>query len=119
MYSWTLLARDVSATPYLMGVTDDLAEAQRLCEPHLESRQAFLGYVEAVRPAMTVHSLDTCYVRTGDAWLGRLGSRGRVGWRERAGVRGYAVLKRLVFGHLGGNRPHETPCVILRGPIAR
>jgi hypothetical protein len=107
MYSWTLLARDVSATPYLIGVTDDLVEAQRLCEPHLESRRAFLGYVEVVRPAMTVDSLDACYVRTGHAWLGRLGSRGRVGWRERTEVRAHLESKRPAFGYLGRNRPHD------------
>ncbi len=117
MYSWTLLARDVSATPYLMGVTDDLAKAQRLCEPHLESRRAFLGYVEAVQPAITVHSLDASYVRTGRAWLGRLESRGRVGWREQAGrariprgkrpVPGYLEEKPPGRGYLDRNRPHD------------
>jgi hypothetical protein len=83
MYCWTLLSRDICATPYLMGVTDDLATAQKLCEPHLESRRAFLGYIEAVRPAMTVHGLDSCYVPTGPSWLGRLLDSTGVGWRER------------------------------------
>jgi len=87
MYCWTLLSRDISATPFLMGVTDDLAKAQKLCEPHLESRRAFLGYIQAVRPAMTTQGLDSCYVPVGPAWLGRLGrlrGRRRVGWREQA-----------------------------------
>jgi hypothetical protein len=82
MYCWTLLSRDISATPYLMGVTDDLAKAQKLCEPHLESRRAFLGYIQAVRPAMTAHGLDSCYVPIGPAWLGRLGDSHGVGWRK-------------------------------------
>jgi hypothetical protein len=83
MYCWTLLSRDISATPYLMGVTDDLAKARKLCEPHLESRRAFLGYIQAVRPAMTAHGLDSCYVPVGPAWLGRLMASDAVGWRER------------------------------------
>jgi hypothetical protein len=29
MYCWTLLSRDIAATPYLMGVTDDLARGDR------------------------------------------------------------------------------------------
>jgi hypothetical protein len=118
MYSWTLLARDISATPYLMGVTDSLAEAQRLCEPHLESRRAFLGYVEAVRPAMTVAGLDACYVRTGHAWVGRLGSAARVSWRARTGTRGYFGSKRPVSRYLGRHRPHGTALVLTRNIVA-
>jgi hypothetical protein len=83
MYCWTLLSRDISATPYLMGVTDDLAKARKLCEPHLESRRAFLGYIQAVRPAMTAHGLDSRYVPVGPAWLGRLRDSDEVGWREQ------------------------------------
>jgi hypothetical protein len=83
MYCWTLLSRDISATPHLMGVTDDLAKAQKLCEPHLESRGAFLGFIQTVQPAMTAHGLDMCYVPTGPAWLGRLGRSRGVGWLER------------------------------------
>jgi hypothetical protein len=83
MYCWTLLSRDISATPFLMGVTDDLAKARELCEPYLESRRAFLGFIQAVRPAMTAHGLDTCYVPTGAAWLGRLRHSRRVGWQAR------------------------------------
>ena len=88
MYCWTLLSRDISATPFLMGVTDDLARAQKLCEPHLESRRAFLGFIQAVRPAMSAPGLDTCYVPTGAAWLGRLRHNRRVGWRARHLLRG-------------------------------
>jgi hypothetical protein len=85
MYCWTLLSRDISETPYLMGVTDDLARAQRLSEPHLISGRAFLALIEAVRTAMTVYSLDTCYVRTGRFWLGRGTAHGGVRWDERDG----------------------------------
>jgi hypothetical protein len=83
MYCWTLLSRNISATPYLMGVTDDLAKARKLCEPHLVSRRAFLGYIQAVRPAVTARGLDSCYVPVGPAWLGRLRDRNGVGWREQ------------------------------------
>ncbi len=85
MYCWTLLCRDISVAPFLMGVTDDLAKAQKLCEPHLRARQALLGYVEAVRPGITAHGMDSCYVRTGPAWYGRLKDRGGVGWWELEG----------------------------------
>jgi hypothetical protein len=83
VYCWTLLTRDIAETPFLLGVTDELARAQRLTEPHLISGRAVLSYIEAVRPAMTVHSLDTCYVRTGRVWVGRRTARGRVSWQER------------------------------------
>jgi hypothetical protein len=83
MYCWTLLSRDISATPYLMGVTDDLDMARKLCEPHLVARRAFLGYIQAVRPAMTAHGLDSCYVPVGRAWLGRARDSDGVGWREQ------------------------------------
>lgn len=84
MYCWTLLSPEISATPRLMGVTDDLAKAQKLCEPHLRSRRAFLGFIQAVQPAMTAHGLDMCYVPTGAAWLGRIRRSRRVGWLERS-----------------------------------
>jgi hypothetical protein len=83
VYCWTLLTRNIAETPYLLGVTDDLAKAQRLGEPHLLSGRAFLCLIEAVRPAMMVHSLDACYVRTGREWVGRRTVSGRVRWQER------------------------------------
>ncbi len=85
MYCWTLLSRNISDTPYLMGVTGDLARAQRITEPYLLSGEAFLSYIEAVRAAMTVHGLDTCYVRTGRVWIGRRTRSCRVRWEEREG----------------------------------
>jgi hypothetical protein len=83
MYCWTLLTRNFGETPYLMGVTDDLAKAKRLGEPHLVSGKAFLCHIAAVRPGMTVHSLDACYIRIGREWLGRCTIHGRVKWSER------------------------------------
>lgn len=82
MYCWTMLTRDVHATPYLLGVTDDLAEARRLAETHLISGQAFLCLIETVRAAFTVHGMDSCYVRPGPDWLGRLTASGLVRWDE-------------------------------------
>lgn len=96
MYCWTLLSRDTSETPFLVGVTDDLAKAQRLSEPHLRSGRAFLSYIEAVRAAVTVQSLDNCYVRTGRAWIGRRAAKGRVSWCEWEGrVRRGQLAERL------------------------
>jgi hypothetical protein len=85
MYCWTLLTGDIHATPFQLGVTSDLARAMRLCEPYLISGQAFLGFIEAVRTAMTAHCLDSCYVRTGRTWTGRRNNRNGVTWIERAG----------------------------------
>jgi hypothetical protein len=83
MFCWTLLTGNTADTPFLIGVTDDLADAQRMTEPHLLSGRAFLSYIEAVRPAMTVDNLDSCYVRTGLTWLGRLTTSKRVKWAQR------------------------------------
>jgi hypothetical protein len=83
MFCWTLLTGNTADTPYLLGVTDDLAGAQRMSEPHLLTGRAFLSYIEAVRPAMTVDGLDSCYVRTGLTWLGRLTTDNRVTWVRR------------------------------------
>lgn len=80
MFCWTLLTGNTADTPFLIGVTDDLASAQRITEPHLLSGRAFLSYIEAVRPAMTADTLDSCYVRTGLTWLGRLTTSRRVRW---------------------------------------
>jgi hypothetical protein len=85
MYCWSLLSANTAQPPFLLGVTDDLARAQRLTEPHLISGQACLSYIEAVLAAMTVHSLDTCYVRTGRLWIGRRTVGGRVSWQEHDG----------------------------------
>jgi hypothetical protein len=83
MFCWTLLTGNTADTPYLMGVTDDLAVAQRMSEPHLLSGRAFLSYIEAVRPAMRADGLDSCYVRTGLTWLGRLTTGNQVAWSYR------------------------------------
>src|SRR5215472_11835374 len=83
MYCWTLLSGNTADAPILMGVTDDLAAAMRACEQPLEAGKAFLAYIEAVRPAMVVHSLDSCYIRTGRTWTGRSTTDHRVHWEER------------------------------------
>ena len=85
MYCWTLLSGNTADAPILMGVTDDLAEAMRACEQPLEAGKAFLAYIEAVRPAMVVHSLDSCYAGTGLIWIGRRTIDGGVRWEEREG----------------------------------
>ena len=101
MYCWTLLSRNISETPFLLGVTDDLARAQRLAEPHLISGRAFLSYIEAVRSAMSVHSLDTCYVRTGRVWIGRRTISGRVSWQEREASTGHEPLSARPWQYRG------------------
>ena len=83
MYSWTLLSRDISGTPFLMGITDDLAEAKRLAEPYLISGKAFLCQIEEVQPAISVHGMDSCHEPTGRSWYGRRNNSDGVTWRER------------------------------------
>jgi hypothetical protein len=83
MYCWNLHSGNISEGPYLIGVTDDLAMAMRLCETHIRSGRAFLGYIEAVRPAISADGLDPCYVRTGRRWTGRRTNTDRVRWDER------------------------------------
>jgi hypothetical protein len=83
MYAWTLLTTNIGETPYLMGITDDLDKAKRIGEPHLISGRAFLCHIAAVRAAISVHGLDTCYIRTGHHWFGRCTIKHRVKWCER------------------------------------
>jgi hypothetical protein len=85
MYCWTLLSGNISDVPYLLGVTGDLAAAMRECEQELISGKPFLGYIEAVRPAMSAHDLGSCYVRIGRLWTARRTTGGGVRWEEREG----------------------------------
>jgi hypothetical protein len=95
MYCWGLLSGNISDVPYLTGVTGDLAVAMRLCEQQLLAGRAFLGYVEVVRQAMSAHDLDSCYVRTGQIWIGRRTIHGGVRWEEREGRFGDDLLALL------------------------
>ncbi len=92
MYCWNLLTGDISQGPFLLGVTGDLAGAMRLCEPYIEDGRAFLSYIEAVRPVMSVDGLDPCYVRTGLYWVARRTIRGKVRWEEHEGRFGAPLL---------------------------
>ncbi len=85
MYCWSLLSGDLTDVPYLLGVTGDLAPAMRVCEQELLSGKPFLGYIEAVRPAISAYDLQSCYLRTGRLWIGRRVIRGGVRWEERDG----------------------------------
>jgi hypothetical protein len=85
MYCWALLSGNISDVPYLLGVTDDLAVAMRVCEQELITGKPFLGYIEAVQPAMSAHDLSSCYVRTGRLWIGCRTVRGGLCWEEREG----------------------------------
>jgi hypothetical protein len=86
MYSWALLTREPGDVPYMLGITDDLAHAQRVAEPHLMSGKAFLCHIERVRYAMTVADMNSCYMSTGQFWVGRLAASGRVAWSEHCGA---------------------------------
>lgn len=95
MYCWSLLSGNISDVPYLTGVTGDLATAMRLCEQQLLAGEAFLGYIEVVRQAVSAYDLDSCYVRTGQLWIGRRAMRDRVRWEEREGHFGGELLALL------------------------
>jgi hypothetical protein len=85
MYCWSLLSGDLTDVPYLLGVTGDLAAAMRVCEQELMSGKPFLGYIEAVWPAISARDLGSCYMRTGRLWIGRRTTRGGVRWEEHEG----------------------------------
>jgi hypothetical protein len=82
MYLWALLSRDVPDPPAVRGITDDLDRAMRVTEPYLIDERASLCRIIQVRYAMSVPSMDTCYVPTGRAWDGRRDNRGGVAWQE-------------------------------------
>jgi hypothetical protein len=65
-----------------MGITDDRWRAMRAGEATLESGQADMVIIEAVRPAMAAHTLAPCYVKTGVGWLGRCTRAGGVAWKR-------------------------------------
>jgi hypothetical protein len=78
-YSWTALSSS-SGSSVAMGITDDRGRAMRAGEESLDSGQAIVVIIDAVRPAMTPHTLAPCYVRTGVGWLGRCTAAGEVSW---------------------------------------
>jgi hypothetical protein len=82
MYLWALHSADTSVPPAVRGVTDDLDRAMRVTEPYLIEERAFLCRIVQVRYAMTVTSMDTCYVPTGRAWNGGRNDHGGVTWQE-------------------------------------
>ena len=82
MYLWALLSADTSASPAVRGITDNLDRAMRVAEPYLIEERAILCRIAQVRYAMTVPSMDMCYVQTGRGWNGRRDNRGGVTWQE-------------------------------------
>lgn len=86
MYLWTLLTHKPGDSPYVAGVTDDLAKARLATEPGLKSRKAFVCYIEQVRYAMNATDMSASYASVGRYWVGQLGARGRVRWTEHGGT---------------------------------
>jgi hypothetical protein len=78
-YSWTALSGS-SGSSVAMGITDDRGRAMRAGEESLDSGQAIVVIIDAVRPAMSPRTLAPCYVRTGVGWLGRCTAAGEVCW---------------------------------------
>jgi hypothetical protein len=82
LYCWTIAPGSTSHAAAASGVTADLETAMRNADSHLLAGNGILGLVEAVRTAMTTHSLDPCYERVGVAWLGRRTRTGTVRWSK-------------------------------------
>jgi hypothetical protein len=78
-YSWTALSA-TSASSVALGITDDRARAMRAGQESIDSGQATVVIIEAVRPAMAPRTLAPCYVRTGVGWLGQRTPAGGVTW---------------------------------------
>jgi hypothetical protein len=92
-YSWTALsetdrtARSESGagpvqSSVAMGISDDRGRAMKAGAETLESGQAVMVIIEAVRPAMAANTLAPCYLRTGVGWLGRCTYAGDVAWKR-------------------------------------
>ena len=84
IYCWTLVPSDTTQIPHLLGVTSDREHAQLVAEKHLRAGDAFVALIEAVRPALTAHGMDSCYLRVGLSWLGRMTRADGVLWTERS-----------------------------------
>jgi hypothetical protein len=65
-----------------MGISDDRGRAMRAAEETLDSGQAAMAIIEAVRPAMAAQTLAPCYARIGVGWLGHRTGGGEVAWRR-------------------------------------
>lgn len=81
MYSWTALSGSTSDAVVGLGITRDRKKAQRDAEETLLSGSAFVAMIEAVGAVNGVHCMCPCYLRTGEAWVGRRNRSGSVAWR--------------------------------------
>lgn len=81
LYSWTSLSGATSDAVVGLGITRDRRKAQRDAEETLLSGAAFVAMIEAVGAVNNAHGMYPCYMRTGEAWVGRRNRSGGVGWR--------------------------------------
>jgi hypothetical protein len=81
LYSWTALSGATSDAVVGLGITRDRQKAQRDAEETLLSGSAFVAMIEAVGAVNATHGMYPCYLRTGEAWVGRRNRSGGVAWR--------------------------------------
>ena len=89
LYSWTTLSGATSDAVVGLGITRDRRKAQRDAEETLLSGSAFVAMIEAVGAVSAAHGMCPCYLRTGEAWVGRRNRSGGVAWHAFI-VRGLA-----------------------------
>jgi hypothetical protein len=80
LYSWTTLSGATSDAVVGLGITRDRRKAQRDAEETLLSGSAFVAMIETVGAVNTAHGMYPCYLRTGEAWVGRRNQSGGVAW---------------------------------------
>jgi F420-dependent oxidoreductase-like protein len=80
VYCWTILTGATADVPRSMGVCRERVKAVSEAEAYLLRGEGFLANVEAVRPSISVYTMNPCYERTGIAWLGRRTRSGTVYW---------------------------------------
>lgn len=81
LYSWTALSGTTSDAVVGLGITRDPEKARRDAEEPLLSGSAFVAMIEAVGAVNAAHGMYPCYLRTGEAWVGRRNRSGGVAWR--------------------------------------
>jgi len=112
---WREATDDWSNASGAMGITDDRNRAMQAGAEALVSGRAGVVIIEAVRPAMTGHTLAPCYLKTGISWSGRCTYTGKVIWhrffrRDSPGPTADANPRRL-FDPAGDPGPDDS-----RGP---
>lgn len=112
MYLWSLLGYELMQPPLLHGVTDDLAQAMRAVEPHIQDGRAFICVIEEVRLRISAAGLEETYAATGRRWHGRRNTSNGVHWRLSVGTPDPSLVYRVP------ESPYRGDLGNLRGLVA-